>query len=91
MAETVAEARQEVVDARRGVESELDGLGSAVRGAVDIPAKIRRNPVKTVGIASGAAFPLALAVASRGGVMLTPLRLSSVYAANTAGDQGISG
>jgi predicted membrane-bound spermidine synthase/tetratricopeptide (TPR) repeat protein len=36
-------------------------------------------------IASGAAFPLALAVASRGGTTLTPLRLSSVYAANTAG------
>jgi spermidine synthase len=36
-------------------------------------------------VASGAAFPLALAVASRGGTMLTPLRLSSVYAANTAG------
>jgi spermidine synthase len=36
-------------------------------------------------VASGAAFPLALAVASRGGTMLTPLRLSWVYAANTAG------
>jgi tetratricopeptide (TPR) repeat protein len=32
-----------------------------------------------------AAFPLVLAVASRGGTTLTPLRLSSVYAANTAG------
>jgi spermidine synthase len=36
-------------------------------------------------IASGAAFPLALAAASRGGTMLTPLRLSFVYAANTVG------
>ncbi|MDQ3937136.1 MAG: hypothetical protein M3253_00475, partial [Chloroflexota bacterium] len=37
-------------------DAELGDLGDAVRGAVDIPAKIRRNPVKTVGLASGAAF-----------------------------------
>lgn len=36
-------------------------------------------------VASGAAFPLALVVASSGGLLLTPLRLSSVYAANTVG------
>jgi len=56
MAQSAAEARQEVDDARRGVEKELDHLGTAARAAVDIPAKIRRNPVRTVGLAGGAAF-----------------------------------
>lgn len=56
MAEPLAEARQEVVNARRAAEAELDDLGDSVRSAVDIPAKIRRNPLKTVGLASGAAF-----------------------------------
>jgi hypothetical protein len=58
VAQSVAKARQEVVDARRGVESELDDLGLAVRGALDIPAKVRRNPVRTVGVGAGAAFLL---------------------------------
>lgn len=56
MAQTAAEARQEVGLARRGVESELDELGSATRRALDIPAKVRNNPVRTVGLAGGAAF-----------------------------------
>lgn len=55
---SVADARQEVIDARRAVESELDDFGLAVRGALDIPAKVRRNPVRTVGIGAGAAFLL---------------------------------
>jgi hypothetical protein len=54
----VAEARKGIEAARKGVETELDNLGSAARAAVDIPAKIRRNPVPTVGVASGAAFLL---------------------------------
>lgn len=58
MAQSAAEARQEVENARRGVENELDDFGTAVRAAVDIPAKIRRNPVRTVGLAGGAAFLL---------------------------------
>lgn len=56
MAESTADARQEVENARRAVESELDELGAAARAAVDIPAKVRRNPVKVAGLASGAAF-----------------------------------
>ena len=56
MAQSAAEARQEVANARRDVAVELDDLGSAARAAVDIPAKIRRNPVRTVGLAGGAAF-----------------------------------
>jgi ElaB/YqjD/DUF883 family membrane-anchored ribosome-binding protein len=55
---SVADARQEVIDARRAVEEELDDFGLAVRGALDIPARVRRNPVRTVGIGAGAAFLL---------------------------------
>ena len=65
MAESTSEAARKVADARKGieaaradVETELDNLGSAARAAVDIPAKIRRNPVPTVGAATGAAFLL---------------------------------
>jgi hypothetical protein len=58
MAQSAAEARQEVEDARRGVEKELDDLGAATRAALDIPAKVRRNPVRTAGLAGGAAFLL---------------------------------
>jgi len=56
--ESVADARQAVVDARLAVEKELDDLGLATRAALDIPAKIRRNPVRTVGVGAGAAFLL---------------------------------
>jgi hypothetical protein len=56
--ESVADARQAVVDARKDVEKELDDLGLATRAALDIPAKIRRNPVRTVGVGAGAAFLL---------------------------------
>jgi hypothetical protein len=58
MAQSAAEARQEVENARRGVEQELDDLGTATRAALDIPAKVRRNPVRTAGLAGGAAFLL---------------------------------
>ena len=58
MAQSAAEARQEVENARRGVEKELDDLGTATRAAIDIPAKVRRNPLRTAGLAGGAAFLL---------------------------------
>jgi hypothetical protein len=58
MAQSAAEARQEVENARKAVEKELDDLGTAARAAVDIPAKVRRNPVRTAGLAGGAAFLL---------------------------------
>lgn len=58
MAQSAAEARQEVENARRGVEKELDDLGTAARAAVDLPAKVRRNPLRTAGLAGGAAFLL---------------------------------
>jgi hypothetical protein len=56
MADETSEARQEIKNARRSAETELDELGAATRSALDIPAKIRRNPVKTAGLAGGAAF-----------------------------------
>lgn len=58
MADATAEARQELEDARRGVATELVQLGASTRAALDIPAKVRRNPVKTAGAAGGAAFLL---------------------------------
>lgn len=58
MADATAEARQQVAAARRAAERELDALGSSTRAALDIPAKVRRHPVETVGAAGGAAFLL---------------------------------
>lgn len=54
----VEEARRNVVAARRNVEAELNQLGSSTRAALNIPAKIKRHPVETVGAAGGAAFLL---------------------------------
>jgi hypothetical protein len=54
----VAEALAVVKAAREGVATELDNLNMSVRAAVDIPAKIKRNPVPTLGAAGGAAFLL---------------------------------
>lgn len=54
----VAEALKGVHAAREGVATELDNLNTSVRAAVDIPAKIKRNPVPTLGVAGGAAFLL---------------------------------
>jgi hypothetical protein len=55
----VAAARKGVEAARAGVEKEIDELNTSVRAAIDIPAKIRRNPARTAGLAGGAAFLLA--------------------------------
>jgi len=49
-------ARAEVLAAREGLSAEIDRLEAAGRAAVDIPAKIRREPLKTAGVAAGAAF-----------------------------------
>jgi len=58
MGQSSAEARQELERARLGVASELDQLGDSTRTALDIPAKIKRNPVQTAGVVGGAAFLL---------------------------------
>ncbi len=56
MAATTKQAHQEVVAARKQLGHELDELRVATRSAVDIPAKIKRNPVQTVGLIGGAGF-----------------------------------
>lgn len=51
-------ARSEVLAARTGLEDELVRLEAAGRAAVDIPARLRREPAKVLGAAGGAAFLL---------------------------------
>ncbi len=52
-------ARAGVVAARAELETEVQRLEAAARSAVDIPAKIRREPIKTAGLAAGVAFLVA--------------------------------
>jgi hypothetical protein len=54
--EGTADARAQVLAARAVLDDELARLEASARAAVDIPAKVRRNPVKTAGIAAGVGF-----------------------------------
>lgn len=58
MGSRTAAARAEVVAAREGLAAEAERLEAAGRAAVDIPARIRREPAKVAGAASGVAFLL---------------------------------
>ncbi len=51
-------ARAEVLAARAGLGDELIRLEASGRAAVDIPARLRREPAKVAGTAAGAAFLL---------------------------------
>lgn len=51
-------ARAEVLAARDGLTEELVRLEASGRAAVDIPARLRREPAKVAGAAAGAAFLL---------------------------------
>jgi hypothetical protein len=51
-------ARAEVLAARAGLDEELTRLEASGRAAVDIPARIKREPAKVMGAAGGAAFLL---------------------------------
>ena len=51
-------ARAEVLAARTGLDEELVRLEASGRAAVDIPARLRREPAKVLGAAGGAAFLL---------------------------------
>lgn len=51
-------ARAEVLAARAGLGEELIRLEASGRAAVDIPARLRREPAKVAGTAAGAAFLL---------------------------------
>ena len=44
--------------ARVGLSESLDDLSSATQSALDVPAKIRRNPVKTAALVGGTGFLL---------------------------------
>jgi hypothetical protein len=52
-------ARAAVVAARSDLNEELTRFEAAGRSAVDIPARARREPAKTAGVAAGAVFLLA--------------------------------
>jgi hypothetical protein len=52
-------ARAQVVAARADLAEEVTRLEAAGRSAVDVPAKIRRAPAKTAGLAAGAVFLVA--------------------------------
>ena len=54
-AETDA-ARDRVLAARAALGGELETLEASARAAVDVPAKIRREPLKAAAIAGGAGF-----------------------------------
>ncbi len=51
-------ARTEVLAARDGLEGEVVRLEAAGRAAVDIPTRLRNDPLKVTGAAAGAAFLL---------------------------------
>jgi hypothetical protein len=51
-------ARSEVLAARAGLDEELVRLEAAGRAAIDIPARLKREPAKVLGAAGGAAFLL---------------------------------
>lgn len=59
MGATTDAARAEVLAAREGLVGEVERLEAAGRAAIDIPAKVRRAPAQTAGLAAGAAFLLA--------------------------------
>ncbi len=54
----VARARKQIYAAHSRLEEDLDTLSGATHSALDIPAKVRRNPVKSVALAGGAGFLL---------------------------------
>lgn len=49
-------ARQEVLRARDELLAEIVGLGASARAAVDIPARVRRSPVKAAATVGAASF-----------------------------------
>ncbi len=80
MGETLAETRVEVDAQRAEIEETVDRLRARVRRAIDIPAKVRRNPLLFGGLAAGAVF-----LAVGGPVRL--LRAARRRAAPTKADQ----
>jgi hypothetical protein len=73
MGEATRAAREQVKAARRDLGREVDELGSEARSSLDLPAKVRRNPVQTVGL--GAAVVLLAAGAPRRGLRFVQRKL----------------
>jgi hypothetical protein len=49
-------ARDRVLAAREALGAELETLEASARAAADVPAKIRRNPVRTAALVGGTGF-----------------------------------
>jgi hypothetical protein len=49
-------ARDRVLAARAALGDEFDALEASARGAIDVPAKIRRSPAKAAAVAGSAGF-----------------------------------
>jgi len=56
IAPEVEAALAELASARVNVDEELIRLEASFRAAIDVPAKIRKQPVKAAGLAAGAGF-----------------------------------
>jgi hypothetical protein len=56
VAETTDAARDRVLAARADLAAEFERLEASARAAVDVPAKVRRNPARAAAIAGGAGF-----------------------------------
>jgi hypothetical protein len=54
--EGTSDARAQVLAARQALDEELVRLEASARAAVDVKAKVKRNPGKTVGLVAGAGF-----------------------------------
>ncbi len=52
----VVAAREAILASRAGFDRELMNLEASARAAVDIPAKVKANPVKAAGLAAGVGF-----------------------------------
>lgn len=77
MGETLAETRVEVESQRASIEQTVDQLRSRIRRAIDIPAKMRENPLLFGGLAAGGIFlavggPMRLLRAARRRVTPSP-------------------
>lgn len=59
VAPDVVAALDDLQAAREGFQRSLDELTSATQSALDVPSKIRKNPVKTAALVGGAGFLLA--------------------------------
>lgn len=58
MGEATQQARQQVAAAREAVAAEVDRLGASACASLDLPARMRRDPVRTTAVGAGLLFLL---------------------------------